>query len=585
MKKTFTIFALLLLVLGSNLMASERPPYQHSFAKETGNAVANYTPVYGKLTDAVDPVGAVPGMSAFFDYVTNGNSIRDIVVLGDTIIVSWVLSDSTDPLGATTRKALYTVSYDGGSTWLASPVGLTPTERSAYPDINPVIDGTGRNVVITGRVYQGATQRGVAFVEAILGLGSITEKLTPAPGRDLFSYMQGGNIIGGTFQTGDTLNYIKFDVTASNFTGRQVLAVPGTNISASARAYIGANGNNNVSVMWWHNDIGGMLVKESTDGGNTFGSEINICPRGTLVNGDSVTSWFGADIIYKPGTTTRVAALNTLGFSGGAPNFGTITGYKLLFWSPGINGGNPVAIADRTNYPMLQDTAIFNNNFLGLQVGATAVSHPSLAYSDDGTRLFCVYSGVQPDTLDGFNFNDIYVSYSDNDGATWSAPRNLTNTPNVDEMYASISKRGNTSEKINIVFQSTMGPGSQSFTDNAPTYRVWQVFRKYNPTNGQIISVKNISNEVPSSFSLKQNYPNPFNPTTSIRFEIARSSEITLKVYDINGKEVATLVNNEQVTPGLKEVTFDATKLSSGIYFYTLQAADFKETKKMMLVK
>ena len=70
-----------------------------------------------------------------------------------------------------------------------------------------------------------------------------------------------------------------------------------------------------------------------------------------------------------------------------------------------------------------------------------------------------------------------------------------------------------------------------------------------------------------------------------IRFELPKNINVTLKVYDITGKEVATLLNNQTLTAGVKEFDFNGANLGSGIYFYTLQAGDFKETKKMVLVK
>lgn len=85
----------------------------------------------------------------------------------------------------------------------------------------------------------------------------------------------------------------------------------------------------------------------------------------------------------------------------------------------------------------------------------------------------------------------------------------------------------------------------------------------------------------PSTFFLNQNYPNPFNPSTSIQYQIAGISQVTLKVYDVLGNEVATLVN-EAKPAGSYEVNFNASKLSSGIYFYKLQAGTFLKTKKMI---
>ena len=95
--------------------------------------------------------------------------------------------------------------------------------------------------------------------------------------------------------------------------------------------------------------------------------------------------------------------------------------------------------------------------------------------------------------------------------------------------------------------------------------------------NGEELSTVN-------TYGLEQNYPNPFNPSTRIKFSIPQSEFVSLKVYDILGNEVSTLVN-EQRAPGAYEVTFDAGNLASGVYVYTLTAGDFVQTRKLMLMK
>jgi len=85
-------------------------------------------------------------------------------------------------------------------------------------------------------------------------------------------------------------------------------------------------------------------------------------------------------------------------------------------------------------------------------------------------------------------------------------------------------------------------------------------------------------------YELSQNYPNPFNPSSTISYQIPELSFVTLKVYDVLGSEIITLVNEEKVV-GSYEIEFDATLLPSGIYFYRLQAGSFVETKKMVLMK
>lgn len=101
---------------------------------------------------------------------------------------------------------------------------------------------------------------------------------------------------------------------------------------------------------------------------------------------------------------------------------------------------------------------------------------------------------------------------------------------------------------------------------------------------GALTHISHNSNEVPEKYSLSQNYPNPFNPTTKFNFSIPKNSFVSLKVFDVLGREVATIVEKD-FSMGSYTVDFDATKLSTGIYFYTLKTGDFTETKKMMLVK
>ncbi|HWA07685.1 MAG TPA: T9SS type A sorting domain-containing protein [Ignavibacteria bacterium] len=101
---------------------------------------------------------------------------------------------------------------------------------------------------------------------------------------------------------------------------------------------------------------------------------------------------------------------------------------------------------------------------------------------------------------------------------------------------------------------------------------------------GMLVGIEPYINETPSSFELKQNFPNPFNPTTNINFSLPKSTYVSLKVYDLVGREVKTLVDGNQ-QQGTYNIMYDAVNLPSGIYFYTLKTNEFTETKKMMLVK
>lgn len=129
-------------------------------------------------------------------------------------------------------------------------------------------------------------------------------------------------------------------------------------------------------------------------------------------------------------------------------------------------------------------------------------------------------------------------------------------------------------------------PKDYSFTDpNPPSsntkYRLKQIDFDGKYEYSKVIEVVV---DVPTLFVLEQNHPNPFNPETIINYQLSEKGNVTLKVYDVLGKEVASLVKEEKAI-GRYEVKFDGSRLASGVYFYQLRAGRFVETKKFVLMK
>jgi len=116
----------------------------------------------------------------------------------------------------------------------------------------------------------------------------------------------------------------------------------------------------------------------------------------------------------------------------------------------------------------------------------------------------------------------------------------------------------------------------------------YTISRKYSDSEMMykqgIKQIQYTGNLAVTDYGLDQNYPNPFNPSTNIKYQLPKSGNVSLKIYDILGSEVATLVN-EIKTEGRYEVNFDASKLASGVYLYRLRVNDFVSTKKMVLMK
>ena len=104
------------------------------------------------------------------------------------------------------------------------------------------------------------------------------------------------------------------------------------------------------------------------------------------------------------------------------------------------------------------------------------------------------------------------------------------------------------------------------------------------PLSDMITSVDPVTGNLPQVFLIHQNYPNPFNPSTTIKYELPKASEVKLSIYDMLGREVSVLVN-ERRNAGVHEVKFDGAGLSSGVYFYRLQAGNSVQAKKLVILK
>ncbi|HMQ79918.1 MAG TPA: YCF48-related protein [Ignavibacteria bacterium] len=201
----------------------------------------------------------------------------------------------------------------------------------------------------------------------------------------------------------------------------------------------------------------------------------------------------------------------------------------------------------------------------------------------------------------GFASSDSRVYKSTNSGVNWvdinlptsgyfltfhMANANIGYASNWDNTYKTMDGGATWFEQNTVLPNTSMNdiefaPGSTSVgwmcgTDGAMVYT--------NNSGGGAIGIEPISGNVPDKYSLSQNYPNPFNPSTNIKLQIARSGFVKLTVYDVSGKESAVLVN-ENLAAGEYEVDFNASKLTSGVYFYRLESKDFTEVKKMVLVK
>lgn len=148
--------------------------------------------------------------------------------------------------------------------------------------------------------------------------------------------------------------------------------------------------------------------------------------------------------------------------------------------------------------------------------------------------------------------------------------------------YSVIGSGGERSSNASYILTGTVGESFIGTSVNASNQNFagfWYVY-----LSDVITSVEDQQEIIPTVFKLEQNYPNPFNPSTIVRFAVPEKSNVLIKIYDILGSEVFTLVN-EELDAGWYERNFNAGSLASGVYIYRMNAGNFISTKKMLMVK
>jgi hypothetical protein len=541
------------------------------------------------------------GLQGWYDYKTNGEVNKFVQVDKSSpnyIHVVDYQTDSLEPGGATRRWTLYANSTDAGSTWTVFPnTPLLETTRSGFCVLalssdggcfiaNHTTDGSTRldavlyneivphtaNFILNRHPNENSRPYGIwpqicVYGNGNVGLISRRNVSTNQPAETLYySYWNGNQLsdrvpifITGPDYIGSVGSNMRFN-----------LASDGGSIATAVAAPVLLNDTLGASRIYF--------MTTTNSGTNWSAPKVLFAPYTENNGEDTIVASGGSGFIYKPGTNHWFYA-----FPISADGYYS-TGKIVMTRS--TDGGNTLStytictaaqVGAATTYykPM---AFVFNVDF------------PALGWSNDNSTLYCVYSVVVPDTgASGWNSRDIFIQYSLDEGATWSNPFRVTNTPDIDETYPSISNwnKGSVGNpyEINIIYMKDPGVGPASFNGNsgtAPPSLNKQIYRKL--TGLPPIGIKNISGNVPGVFSLGQNYPNPFNPKTQFTINIAKSGLVTVKVFDIIGREIAVLVN-EELQPGIYNVDWNAINSPSGVYFYKIEANGFTDTKKMMLVK
>ncbi len=377
--------------------------------------------------------------------------------------------------------------------------------------------------------------KSVCFIDQVTGIavGTYGVLLNTTNGGINWSYHNLGNE--------NTLNTIKFVNSSTGFIG-------------GAQGYLGIvlkttdSGNNWQQVYLDSSRINSIHFMNSNTGwcAGNFGAVIKTTNGGNSWVKTAITTTPPISYIY----VNDVFFINeNTGFIGGNGMFKT------------TNGG--------MNWYRVSIFTIMSLQFVGNTGFALSSSSGNFMKSTNLGENWITYA------VEGSNRKDLYFINSE---TGWLNTSNIIRKTTNGGLNWSVQNTDSNSISVNSIF----------FIDENHGWVVGDYGGIMRTTNGGI-GITPISTEVPERFMLLQNYPNPFNPVTKIRFNIPAFAETTrrvvsLKIYDVLGKEIAVLVN-QQLKPGIYEIDWNAENITSGVYFYSLSTDNYKQTRKMVIVK
>lgn len=531
------------------------------------------TPTFTVTISEVNPAARtyydLQSLGSSFMIETNPNNVQEMHAC---------FMVSTDPGPAyTNRNIRYFYTSNGGVTW--DYIGEVAQTRAGYPSLG--ITNDSRAIIMANSSDQGGL-RSYMYVDVFAGAGTW---ITLDPGNaNLFSPVFPVCAVNSNnnkvfFTSGNYRNACTNLNSPGTFLGYTIVDTASQPlICAVGVAASGKIGISYITTEYTNVPPGSVKFTESTDEGMTWSAPVNIWTANYQT--DSLAALRGLDCAYN-GDTANVVFEICKRTPDGSYNPRSIS--KIMFWSQVINNAIPVIV---DSAPGLNGSNPTNDVF-------SSACRPVLGYPVNGWGVLIAYCKARNDTDNvGNNYFDIYSTLSANGGSNWKIPEAVTNNngPLTDNRFVSCSNKNNfiTGGGVYhiIVFQQDSIAGSSVNGSAASVSKM--MFAKVEHLFG--LGVSNINSEIPEEFSLRQNYPNPFNPATQIEFNVAKTSNVKIKIYNSIG-ELISVIASERFIPGTYKADFIASELSSGVYYYIMEYTEEISgrqnsiSRKMVLVK
>lgn len=568
MTKQLTVVLVILLGAGEVFSGVHKGPKVLPAKAFTGEEIIEVT------GGSTSPLGILtaPGDSityTTYDYVTNGSVNRNVINYGNGIVSFARMMARGTGTTPTDRGMWYNFSTNGGRTW-AHTWARVQIDYRGWGSMDQVRDFGGLEVLVCHAFPPSLTTGLEVDIDADRGANSWSSSnsgsanaLWPRIGIGSGTSFHMIHGVGGNPAT--ALGYTRTTDGGTTFDRVDVNIFP-SNALPDADTYAASARGGKVAFVV-ASEGGDVVLLTSTNNGDTWTTatiyQVTTPPPTPQPQPDG-----SCDVLIDSAGVTHVAWSNFMRIG---PDLFYSIDAPIMYWNSASSQISNIAYP----YPDTSMVVPTNSRF------GNYANQPDLAANTTGSVIYCSFSQLIPER-DGANnnYSHVYALKSTDGGTTWGDAVDVTPGTGFDAVFPTIPDL--VEDTVYVAYFGDVLAGGFIRGNHVQTQVAVMWLRV--PVSSLPTEVRELDGGIPTRYSLEQNYPNPFNPSTRIRFEVPVSGIVLLKVYNMLGQEVATLVNDIKQA-GRYEVDWESRGMPSGVYLYKLSSGSYLSTRKMVLLK